>query len=153
MREVNIGGIVLIALGVFFLGLQLHWFGGEAAVLLIGLSFLIPYLATGRRQIGLLVPGCLLTCLGAGVILAARSFWPAWNGMVILLALAAGFAGVSVLAPERPVWPLIPAGFFAFIGALAGINAFPQFRLIRGAVFGLVLIGIGVTLIIRSRRA
>lgn len=153
MREINTGGVVLIALGLFFLGLQLHWFGGEAVVLLIGLSFLIPYFAGGRRQLGLLVPGSLLTCLGAGVVIAARSFWPPANSMVIMLALSAGFAGISVLTPERPAWPLVPAGFFAVIAALAGISAFPRLRFIRDVIFGLVLIGIGVTLIIRSRRA
>lgn len=152
MREGSIGGIVLIALGLFFLGLQSHLFGGEFIIALIGACFLVPYFAGGRRQLGLLVPGSLLTCFGIGVMFAAQNIWPPANGMVVMLGFATGFAGINILAPERPWWPLIPAGFFAVIAALAGISAFPWFRLARDAMLGLVLLAIGVLLMARSRR-
>lgn len=152
MRENRVGGIVLIALGLFFLGLQSHLFGGEIVVSLIGACFLVPYFAGGRRQFGLLIPGSLLTFFGFGVMFAAQNIWPPANGMVIMLGFAVGFAGVHLLAPERPWWPLIPAGFFGVIAVLAGISAFPWFRLARDAMLGLVLLAAGVLLIARSRK-
>lgn len=152
MRQINIGGVILIALGLFFLGVQFNLFGAELIVSLIGVCFLVPYFAGGRRQFGFLVPGSLLTCLGLGITFAAQGIWPPANGMIVMLGLTAGFGGISVLAPERPWWPLIPAGFFAVISALAGISAFPWFRWARDAMLGLVLVAVGVLLMLRSRR-
>lgn len=152
MRQVNVGGIILIALGLFFFGLQFGLFGAEIIIALIGVCFLVPYFAGGRRNLGLLIPGSLMTCFGIGVMFAARNIWPTADAMVIMLGFAAGFAGIHVLAPERPWWPLIPAGFFAVIAALAGISAFPWLRSARDVILGLVLVAVGLLLISRSRR-
>src|SRR3970282_85933 len=79
-------GLVLIALGVLFLLFQQVGVGGEAVVAVIGLVLLAGYAYT--RNYGFLIPGGIMTGLGMGIILAARS---PGGGSAGLLGLGVGF--------------------------------------------------------------
>ena len=57
-----IPGLILIVLGIAFLLAQFFEFGPALFLILLGLVFLVPYALT--RSYGLLIPGCILACIG-----------------------------------------------------------------------------------------
>jgi len=119
-------GIILVAIGLLLLAGQLIDLGG--------LIFVIPgvvMLAAGavRRSQGLIIPGGILSGIGAGAMIVEGHLvvMPgADEGALFLIPFALGFALITVfsaLFTERALlWPLIPAGVMALISAavLAG---------------------------------
>ena len=90
---------------------------GDALLLLLGLAFLGWSIAA--RSVGLLIPGGILTGMGAGV-LAQK-----WLGLgsrdgVFLLCFAAGWVLIPLVAgvvmKRRVLWPMIPATVMALTG-------------------------------------
>ncbi len=119
-----IGGALMIGIGLYLLVAQFvqsEWMG-----LLImpglGLAFVLGGLI--GRNAGLLVPGGILSGLGAGAYLVAEPFAAASEmaqGGLFLLAFAGGWALIVLLSwfiGQRVLWPLIPGGILAVIGAL-----------------------------------
>jgi hypothetical protein len=156
------GGLVLITIGLFLLVAQFLP-GREAGLLFLpalGGIFLVSGLAS--RNVGLLVPGGVLTGLGTGIYLVENSvqydlgFYVGGTGEagILLLSLAGGFALVallSVFVTERfQIWPLIPATVIASIGGLllAGDQGI-QILSTVGRYWPLVLIGFGLLLLVR----
>ena len=136
-------GLLLIVLGAALLLVLTTGVGGEVLVGLLGVGFLAAYGAT--RNYGFLVPGGILTGLGAGIIIASRG----GPDEAVVLGLGTGFlaiAVVSVLAGASGPgwwWPLIPGGVLAVVGAagLTGLEDLPAY-LVPAAliVLGLVLL-------------
>jgi hypothetical protein len=113
-----IPGLILIALGAFLFIVQATGVGAEAVVAVIGAGFLIAYAFT--RQYGFLVPGGILTGLGAGIVWEVTA--PTAGG-VVLIGLGAGFLAIWVVDAVMkhtpvPWWPIIPGGILATIGVL-----------------------------------
>lgn len=119
-----VGGALMIGIGLYLLVAQFvqsEWMG-----LLImpglGLAFVLGGLF--GRNAGLLVPGGILSGLGLGAYLVAGPFVAAGEmtqGGLFLLAFALGWALIVVLSwliGQRMLWPLIPGGILATIGAL-----------------------------------
>ena len=143
-------GVVLLALGLYFLFWKsLHFSGPGPILLLIGAIFLT--LSALRRFRGPLLPGGVLLGLGAGFLLQEplSEFFPRWG--TILLGLGCGFLLVALLdrmaGRERRPAPLVPGlilAAIALVAALAGredltepirvlVNLWPWALVIAGA--------------------
>lgn len=149
MATSRILGLMLIAIGTALLLALTTGAGGEVLVGLLGLAFLAAYATT--RAYGFLVPGGILTGLGAGILTAARS----GPDEAVVLGLGAGFlviALMSALVGPRPAawwWPLIPGGVLSAVAAagLTDVDDLPAY-LVPAA-----LIVVGVTLLLRRGRS
>ena len=124
-------GVVVVAIGLFFLLAQFVPDAGRWIVLVIGLIFLAAFLI--KREYGFLIPGCIVSGVGVGIVLEGLVDDP-WSGAVVLFSIAGGFLAiwvVSVLirsvdkgwprgdaadAKDALWWPLIPGGILAIIG-------------------------------------
>jgi hypothetical protein len=115
-----VGAAILIVIGLIALVANL---GGSSYVyqsipLVIGVAFLLAYSLT--RQYGFLVPGGILTGVGAGVLTSSLSD-PAAGGAYVVLAIGLGFLlifAVDVLVSRATSrwWPVIPGGLMLLIG-------------------------------------
>ena len=107
----NIIPIVLIVLGALLLFSPFD-FGalfGSAIVLFIGLGFLYAYMPS--RNFGFLVPGSILTGLGAGIVVESMSSTSGW----VPLGLGLGFCAIWFMHRAH-WWALIPGGIIALAG-------------------------------------
>jgi len=154
---------VIIGIGVFFLVGQLVPDIGRWIPLLIGLVFLAVFLV--RHEYGFLVPGCIISGVGVGVLLA-DAVDDQWSGGVVLLSIAGGFIAiwlVSVLlraadrdwpsGPSREAaralwWPLIPGGILALVAIVVFAEEGFESDLLRW--WPLLLIGAGVVVLISA---
>lgn len=110
MRARVVSGTLLILLGLVLLQVTRADVGAEAIVLGIGTLFLVWYAFTNLY--GLLVPGCIMTGLGMGLIADELGYRV---GIPVLLGLGGGFLAVFIvdwLVGNRRRggwWPVIPA--------------------------------------------
>ncbi|MFO7961388.1 MAG: hypothetical protein R6U94_10620 [Nitriliruptoraceae bacterium] len=138
-------GLLLIGLGGILLLAVTTDIGGEVVVGFAGLAFLGAY-AT-HRTYGLLIPGGILTGLGAGLLLETAGV----GGDVAAFGLGAGFVSIAVIdqlvTPGRSAWwwPLIPGGVLlvSSAGSVTGIPDLGRYLLPA------VLIVIGAVLLLR----
>ncbi len=143
MQPARIVGLLLVLLGATLLVVTTTGIGGEVIVLVLGAGFLVAYAAT--RSYGLLIPGAILSGLGAGILASSGGVagdWPA-------LGLGVGFLAIAVLdrlvTSERSGWwwPLIPGGIITVAAStqLAGVaNAGRYVGPIAVIVIGLFLL-------------
>ena len=114
-----VSGLGLVALGFVFLVSQFVEFNGQFFVLLIGLGFIVWSLIS-RKQ-GLLIPGGILSGIGAGIAFAETS-WATGDleGSLFMLSFAAGWFSIILLTKmffnELQLWPAFPGGIMALIG-------------------------------------
>lgn len=111
-------GLVIAAMGLFFLAGQLEPNIGRYVTMFIGLALLAVFVIT--REYGFLVPGSILTGVGIGIVLDSATTGEAESG-VMMLALAGGFLGIWVVGSiyrlsQNHWWPLIPGGILTLIG-------------------------------------
>jgi len=153
-------GALLIFLGMFFLLSNLGIFRGEWALLILGGGFIGVYWASGKtadgRNVGFLIPGCILIMLGFFVILEATLkqwgvegyFFFSFIGMAFILVYLIHNRQLSDAPEGRRNWPLYPGlslfGFTLFlfvvtrldtdIGRMFLNNLFPIGLLVAGAI-------------------
>lgn len=147
----SVAGVVLIVLGILFFLAQRWGVGGEAVVAAIGIAFLTAYALT--RQYGFLIPGCIMTGLGIGIIYENRIDG---NGAPILLGLGVGFLAIYAVSSLRgrmpgDWWPLIPGAALSFIGLMFAADATGA-RAAVGRWWPAVLILIGLYVVLRRPR-
>ncbi len=124
---------------------------GGIVVLLIGLGLLGAFVYT--RQYGYLVPGGIMTGLGAGIALQDTfSLTTDTGGGVIVLGLGLGFISIWVLGKLLDVqralwWPLVPGGILAIVGASLLIGG-EAVKLLDW--WGLVLVLVGLLVLWRA---
>jgi hypothetical protein len=145
-----VGGAILIGIGLAFLVGQVIPRAGDYIVLAIGLTFLAAFVVT--REYGFLVPGGIVTGVGAGVVIAAN-LPGVEGGSLFMLALGFGFVAIWVIGlafhvPENHPWPLIPGLILGGIGAasLAGT----RYQEIGRLGWPIALIALGAILLIRG---
>ncbi len=114
-----LGGLVLVAVGGFLL--LGRWIPdvGLYVVLAIGLILLIAFFASD--QYGFLVPGAIVSGIGAGIPLSG-AYAGQLGGGLFLISMGAGFLLIWVLAllfrlPERHPWPLVPGLVLGTVGS------------------------------------
>ncbi len=154
-RDPMVIGVILIAVGaIALLGqvVQLPSSLGSWIVLVIGLAFLGA--AVGTRKYGFLVPGGIMTGLGAGIIVSEALTFPTDEAMggAVTLGLGVGFLAIWVIGSllrfeANHWWPLIPGGILALVGGalLIGGRAIDLLN-----YWGAVVIVIGLIVIWRA---
>lgn len=124
---------------------------GGIIVLLIGLGLLGGFVST--RHYGYLVPGGIMTGLGAGIALQeAFALTNDSSGGIIVLGLGLGFASIWVLGQILDVqrslwWPLVPGGILVVVGGALLIGG-DAIRVLDW--WGLVLVAIGLLVLWRA---
>jgi len=123
-------GIALLVIGAAVLLSRYAFFAGPGAIVLgIGVLFLLVSAARGFS--GPLLPGGILTGLGAGLLLrrTLEPRFPEWG--VILLGLSAGFLFVGAVDAAKgrsrrpsPIFPGVVLGLLAILSALRRTPAF-----------------------------
>ncbi|MGD8821668.1 MAG: hypothetical protein PVG63_01085 [Anaerolineales bacterium] len=152
-------GAALIALGALFLLAQTLE-NIDFALLIVpamGVIFLAWGLAV--RQVGLLVPGGILSGVGVALVLVENVLTDLRGdaeGGIFVLAVAAGFVLVWLLGTlvlqQKSWWALIPAGLMGLIGAILmiGEDALDSLELLN-YVWPAVLIIAGLAILLRNR--
>ncbi len=151
-------GLALIIVGLLALAAQFVEFGESLGLLIVptlGVIFLLWGIFS--RESGLLIPGGILSGIGAGILLITGPYEAASGevqGGVFLLAFAAGWALIpilsSIVAGENHWWALIPGGIMALIGGglLLGGAALTVLEFF-GRIWPVFLILAGLYLIVR----
>lgn len=127
------GALIVLGLALFYL----ENLGPSLIFFLVGGGFLVFYLY--RRDLGLLIPGCIILSLGVGNVTSS-----AFPDLTKGLALGLGFIAITVVAliyEKRFVWwPLIPGGVLLLLNLPRGRE------LVRTVLdhwqLGLVVVGI-----------
>jgi hypothetical protein len=151
MARHSAAGLVLIAVGLILLADRMQILRSDLTVLIIGASLLAGYAFT--REYGLLVPGGILTGLGAGI--AART-WLGPAGAPVLLGLGLGFLLVYGLDRASGAqraggsWPLIPGGILVVIGLIGAARGFGAARAVA-AWWPVLLVALGIWLLLRPK--
>jgi hypothetical protein len=148
-------GCALVGLGLWMLASNL-WQWEWSAIFPLGLGLLFLVWGSATRTLGLLIPGGILTGIGAGALLLAGPFShleESASGGLFLVSFGAGWLLTTLTAAlfmRRLVWwPLIPGGIMLLTGGALLIGG-PA--LVALAYFGqgwpLVLIVIGLYLLL-----
>lgn len=150
-RDPFVFGIVLVVIGLVAVGDQL-WQPtadiGGLVMLAIGLGLVAAFAYT--RQYGYLVPGGIVTGIGAGVLVSQT--WTVKGseaeGGVVTLGLALGFFAIWAIAEavhleRRHWWPIVPGTILGIVGSalLVGGDAV---RVLDYWGIGLVVVGLFV---------
>ena len=147
-------GAILIAIGAAIAAVSWFGAGGQIVVLALGAVFLLAYVAT--HNYGLLVPGGILSGLGAGI--AFQPLVPqSLSGAPVVLGLGLGFLAIWVIdqlvtRSSARWWPVIPGGILVVIGTLIAAGAYGALDTVGTYALPLVLILIGIWLLVRPRR-
>ena len=166
-KNIPFGGILLILGGLFLLLQQLADFEITGGVFLAGLGLFFILWGATTRKAGLLIPGGIITGISVGVFLVedVNIIAEPAQGGVFVLALAAGFALVTVLTqlftPEKNWWALIVASVLALVGGGILIVESPNASALKPVVesifnasqyfWPLVLVAIGLWIIFRKK--
>ena len=123
-RDRIVFAVVLILVGIGGLAMQAVEAtptAGGLVVLIIGLGLLGAFAYS--RLYGYLIPGAIMTGLGAGIVLSETlTLTDEGTGGVIVLGLGLGFASIWVIGAIVQVaqhhwWPLIPGAILSTVGA------------------------------------
>jgi hypothetical protein len=159
-----VGGLILILIGIYALLSQYVPLDfSNLALPSLGVVFII--LAFATRSRGLLIPGGILSGIGAGAVITSYYHLPEQQSSgVLLLLFAAGWVLIVILSvlmnliegvPNRRTiwWPLIPAVLMAFIGIplWVGGEALKVLSL-YGLAWPILLIGLGVFILVVRRK-
>jgi len=143
-------GLVLIIVGGILLLARQQVLSGDLTVLLIGALLLAVYAASGAT--GLLIPGAILTGLGAGIALRER-FGP--ESATVPLGLGVGFLLIYIIdrsrgGPKTGWWPLIPGGILVAVGLMQAARADGPLKALA-SWWPIALIVLGIWLIARPK--
>jgi hypothetical protein len=148
-RRVPTWGAILIFVGTFFLIANLlPQDVGSSFLLMVGLTFLAAYYL-GRRNVGFLIPGGIVSGLGLGVLLTSAVL-PREYGGIVILCLGLGF--IYIWASERDhLWSLIPGGILTVLGAVLVASEVygAQTAQLLSRWWPLILVGIGLWILLR----
>jgi hypothetical protein len=146
--------VILIVVGVVGLASQLFDITADLGgwiVMFIGLGLLAAFAYT--RGYGYLVPGGIMTGLGAGIVVSESfTFTNEETGGVIVLGLGLGFLAIWVIGSVMRVaqnhwWPVIPGGILATIGAVLLVGGQEAAIL---DYWGVVVIAVGLFVLWRA---
>lgn len=153
-RDRMVLAVILIVVGVVGLASQLFDITADLGgwiVMFIGLGLLAAFAYT--RGYGYLVPGGIMTGLGAGIVVSESfTFTNEETGGVIVLGLGLGFLAIWVVGSVMRVaqnhwWPVIPGGILATIGAVLLVGGQDAAIL---DYWGVVIIAVGLFVLWRA---
>ena len=152
-------GLGLIALGALFLLVQMFENIDFGLLILPAMGVIFLAWGLGSRQVGLLVPGGILSGIGIALILTENVYTNLdgdTEGGIFVLAIAAGFILVWLLGTlvlrQPSSWALIPGGIMAVIGValMIGGKALEALELVN-YIWPLALIIGGLVILFRMR--
>lgn len=149
-----VAGIILVVIGIALLLVNLDLFEPQAFILALGISFLVAY--AFWRLLGLLIPGMILTWLGAAILLLESNLIRLENeGSIILVFLGLAFISIyAFMGGKRHWWPLIPGSILLLLGIIILLVTEDIIPLTVAQIFNLILpailILVGVWLIFRQ---
>jgi hypothetical protein len=119
-----IGGVILVLIGAAALAANYTIIPAYLMLLVPGLALLLVGLF--KRQLGPVIPGCILSSLSVGAYLVSQglaSLSGEAMGAVFMVTLACGFFAIALLSlytqrGRLAWWPLIPGGVLASIGGM-----------------------------------
>ncbi len=144
-----VGGLILMVIGIGLLVAQFTEIGGVIVVLLLGFAFLIAAFLT--RNYGFVVPGGILTGLGAGLVAEQLRM----IGEPVVIGLGLGFLLIWVVdqffirtgPAQGRWWPLIPGGILVFVGLINTVGDLGQYS---AYLWAGALIIVGGVIIVRA---
>jgi hypothetical protein len=157
-----ITGVVMVALGLVMLVATVtdSQVVGQMIVLLLGVIFLTWGVMV--RHPGPLIPGCILSGLGVGIVLSqwlSTSISGQAQGGIVTLCLGLGFLLIMpvlqfVTRQRAHWWPLIPGGILTLtgFGLLLGDAGLTMLTWM-GRLWPLALIGVGGALLYQALRS
>ena len=144
-------GLILVVVGLTLFAVQLLNLDADVIVLVIGVVFVVAFVAT--RRYGLLIPAGVLTGLGIGILLEDRGV----TGEPVVLGLGLGFlaiyaADVLTTGAREPGrwWPLMPGAILMVIAGVESTFGPEGARLIEMG-WPVILIAAGAWLLLRGR--
>jgi hypothetical protein len=153
-RDAIVWGVLLVAIGGGAFALQFFPDVGSVVVLAIGLALLVVF--AFLRRYAALVPGAIMTGLGAGIFAADIGLFRGVDtGGVIVTGLGMGFITIWVVSSLTNVeghhpWPLVPGTILTTVGvALVLGGVFEELILL----WPLILVGLGVIILARAGSA
>lgn len=153
---------MIIGIGLFFLLARYVPDIGAWIPLFIGLIFLAAFLV--KREYGYLIPGCIVSGVGVGILLEMAVGDP-WSGSVVLFSIGGGFIAIWVAsmlvrmadkdwphgeskdAGDALWWPLIPGGILILIGLVVLADGSDLLQW-----WPLLLIGAGIIVLLSALR-
>lgn len=159
-RRNLIGGIILILVGLLMLLSVLDIFHGFNILLFIGAGFLIAYALT-KRNIGFLIPGCIVTSIGLFVLLTDNRIISNADGEYFLIMLGCAFLlimlvhtmWIKVDAWGAKYWPAIPGTILVLIGTFALLDKHSNYNFLETVFkygWPLIIIAAGLIILIRA---
>jgi hypothetical protein len=157
-----ITGVVVIALGLimFIATVTDSQLVGQMIVLLLGVTFLAWGVMV--RHPGPLIPGCILSGLGVGILLSqwlSTSISGQAQGGIVTLCMGLGFLLIMpvqqfVTRQAAHWWPLIPGGILTLtgLGLLLGDAGLTMLTWM-GRLWPLAVIGVGLALLYQALRS
>ncbi len=160
-----IGGLILIAIGLFALLTQVVSFDqfgfanlGLYFVAGLGAIFMLAGIAT--REPGFFIPGGILSGIGWGIVLTAGSLGEASgieSGSLFMIAFGFGWFTIplftAIFTQETHWWPLIPGSIMILIGLAVGLEGvFLTLLTLLGRVWPLFLVFAGLAMLVGALR-
>jgi hypothetical protein len=126
-------------------------------VVLAGVGIVLLAYGLFAWRYGYTIPGCIITGLGIGVLIAEPNTQLSGNveGGIIVLGLAGGFIGIALMNVlfSKPTfwWPLVPGVILGVVGALLTIDTRDSINLLEqvGRYWPVILLVIGVWMLLR----
>lgn len=153
-RNNNLAALALLVLGVMMLLGRVMPGRGEfmGGFVLLTIASCFLFFAFYKRIYGLLIPGCILAGLSAGVSFAAVT-----GGVSVLWGLALGFLAIlfvgRALFNSHTNWPIYPAIPLFAVGMIVAVAQLPAIFVGGLAWLPLLLIAAGLYLGWSTRRA
>lgn len=152
--QFSVGGLILVLIGIYLLAGQFFPFLNDVFLLIVGVSLLAGYV--GRRRVGFLIGGAILTGLGLGIFLGSLPAIPdQYDGALPMAGLAMGFLAIWLAlgrANGAGRWAWYPGMVFLAIAGLIVLASFAVAEPRGQFIWPAILIGIGVWLLLRRRR-
>ena len=149
-RNTALGGILLIAAGIFFLLQNMGWFGNLSDLIWTGLfgvgalTFLYVFFSRPTEQWWAAIPG--FTLLGLSAIIFLDNYGPRFvqplTGSIFLGSIAVAFLLVYLVNREM-WWAIIPGGALTTIAVVASLENVHGLN--TGTVF---FLGLGLTFLL-----
>ncbi len=149
-RNTAVGGLLLIAAGIFFLLQNMGWFSGLGDLVWTGLfgigalSFLYVFLRRPQDQWWAAIPG--FTLLGLSAVIFLDNFGPDFihwlTGSIFMGSIGVGFLMIYLVNREM-WWALIPAGVLTTIAVVASLDNVHGID--SGSIF---FLGLGLTFLV-----
>ncbi|MGB9858061.1 MAG: hypothetical protein ACPLKX_08005 [Dictyoglomaceae bacterium] len=153
MEGQKILAYILIALGILLTLVTFNLIPDSSILFIFGFGFITAYYIF-KRNLGFLIPGCIITAVAIFAIL--KDIWDI-DGIYFLLFLGLAFLAIFFIHTSKlnisnlgeKYWPLYPG--FILIGISIVLLIFQENARLLGIIIPLFLIAIGVIMLLKNK--